>query len=182
MPTDLLGCDEWLAQAGELAAGLPEVAGDGAAWVAAVRGQVRTLRSELAAVCPWLPALRSAGAEASDRWQEIGQELNTPAGAAAWAARLPSLREELAGWAKGMPAVGREAAAESLIEALDRSAAATIAADLEELARRAGRFADAMDFRFLYNPARHLFAIGYNVPIERLDLMSADFLKHAGAR
>ena len=32
---------------------------------------------------------------------------------------------------------------------------------LEALARRAGAFADAMDFRFLYDPQRQLFAIGY---------------------
>ena len=33
-----------------------------------------------------------------------------------------------------------------------------------------------MDFRFLYNDARHLFAIGYNVPLERLDPAHYDLL------
>jgi cyclic beta-1,2-glucan glucanotransferase len=34
-------------------------------------------------------------------------------------------------------------------------------ARLEALARRAGAFADGMDFGFLYDPQRHLFAVGY---------------------
>ena len=175
-PADLLGWDEWLARGEELAAALPDVAGDGQAWVLAVRSQVRTLREELAAVCPWLPALRSALDRTNDRWQSTCRKLNAAAGAAQWAALLPGIREELAGWAKGMPTVGREAAAESLIAALEQSTAATLGDELDELARRAGGYADAMDFGFLYNPARHLFAIGYNVPIERLDPAHYDLL------
>src|SRR3954465_8519793 len=40
----------------------------------------------------------------------------------------------------------------------------------------ARRFVDDMDFRFLYNPHRHLFAIGYHVPREALEQAHYDLL------
>jgi cyclic beta-1,2-glucan synthetase len=97
-------------------------------------------------------------------------ELNTPASVRQWAQRLPSLRSELA--SRGF---------DSLAAALDRSRAGSLAAQLEELASRADGFADEMDFRFLYNEARHLFSIGYNVQLERLDPGHYDLLASEAA-
>jgi cyclic beta-1,2-glucan synthetase len=175
---DLLAWDGWLATAGEIASHLPTPAVDGVYWVGAVVRQLRELREELAAVCPWLPALRAAPAAVNgdERWRAVAAELNTPAGVGRWADRLPALRAELAGWAKGAPAAGREAVAEALTAAIDRSRAGELLHALSELARRAVGFADAMDFRFLYDGPRHLFAIGYNVPHERLDPAHYDLL------
>src|SRR5207237_424085 len=48
-----------------------------------------------------------------DRWSALLAELNTPAGPRHWADRLPALRAELEGWAKGTPEAGHEAAAEA---------------------------------------------------------------------
>src|SRR5206468_3040392 len=109
-------------------------------------------------------------------WRALCRDLNTPAGVGRWSRVLPGLQDEVAAWAKGSPVAGREAVAEALGAALDPSAAAALADDLDKLAGRAGGFADAMDFRFLYNPTRHLFAIGYNVPLERLDPAHYDLL------
>ena len=41
--------------------------------------------------------------------------------------------------------------------------------DLRTLAERADQLAAGMDFRFLYNRNRHLFSVGYNVALGRLD-------------
>src|SRR5207302_9720329 len=65
--------------------------------------------------------------------------------------------------------------------AIGRSTATELATTFDELAARAGRFADAIDFRFLYNDARSLFAIGYNVPLERLDPAHYDLLASEAA-
>src|SRR5262249_37528483 len=116
-----------------------------------------------------------------DAWAALLNELDTPAGVPRWAERLPVLQAELAGWAKGKPASGHEADAEALAEALARSKAADLALALEGLARRANAFADAMDFVFLYNATRNLFAIGYNVPLERLDPAPYDLLASEAA-
>jgi cyclic beta-1,2-glucan synthetase len=116
-----------------------------------------------------------------DRWSALVAELNTPASPRHWLDRLPALRAELEGWAKGTPEPGHEAEAEALTAAIAESTAPQLVADLDELVRRAVRFADAMDFRFLYNEARHLFAIGYNVPLERLDTAHYDLLASEAA-
>src|SRR5207302_7788387 len=65
--------------------------------------------------------------------------------------------------------------------AIGRSTATELATTFDELAARAGRFADAIDFRFLYNDARSLFAIGYNVPLGRLDPAHYDLLASEAA-
>jgi cyclic beta-1,2-glucan synthetase len=46
----------------------------------------------------------------------------------------------------------------------------------QRLADQADDFADAMDFRILYNKDRHLFAVGYNLAHERLDTAHYDLL------
>ncbi|MBN9524200.1 glycosyl transferase family 36, partial [bacterium] len=163
VPAGLTAWGDWLDRAVKLAADLPAADGDAGFWVRAVATQVRALRDELAAVCPWLPALAAAG--------EFRAELDTPVAARAWAKRLPVIRAALAD----------QPDTEALVAALDRSAAADTAARLDGLARRAGALADAMDFRFLYNEARHLFSIGYNVPLERLDAGHYDLLASEAA-
>jgi hypothetical protein len=47
---------------------------------------------------------------------------------------------------------------------------------LEELARRAEQLSKEMDFRFLFDPRRQLFAIGYNAAEERRDNSYYDLL------
>jgi cyclic beta-1,2-glucan synthetase len=127
------------------------------------------------------PDTGEPGGRTGSRWNELLVELNTPAGPRQWADRLPGLTAELEAFAKGTPEPGHEAAAEALAAALAQSTAPQLVADLDDLAQRAVRFADAMDFRFLYNETRHLFAIGYNVPLERLDTAHYDLLASEAA-
>lgn len=128
-----------------------------------------------AALQPLAPQGRADGKN-GDPWFTLLDELNTPASVRQWADRLPLLLSELSGWAKGSPAAGHEAEAEELLDFVNRSAAPALVESLDDLALRAGRFGDAMDFRFLYNDHRNLFAIGYNVPLERLDPAHYDLL------
>jgi cyclic beta-1,2-glucan synthetase len=177
--------DEWLKHGAEIAGALPS---GSEAWSEALVQQVREARAELAAVCPWLLALRSAlsstGTElrsVTDPWRSLLKRLGEAASISSWKERVHILRDELAGWAKGKPFSGHEADAEALAEAISRSTAGTLASELDALVIKAGVLADAMDFRFLYNESRHLFAIGYNVPLERLDSAHYDLLASEAA-
>jgi cyclic beta-1,2-glucan synthetase len=184
----LTAWDEWLARGDELTAKLPPSTQP---FRDLLDHEIRSRRLELASVCPWVGALHSRPGVnpvptlppqsreeglIGDPWLTLLDELNTPASVRQWVERLPLLTSELAGWAKGSPAAGHEAQAEELLEFVNRSSAPAIIASLDDLALRAGLFADAMDFRFLYNDPRNLFAIGYNVPLERLDPAHYDLL------
>ena len=57
-----------------------------------------------------------------------------------------------------------------------RDLGATLAPRLTGLAERARAFADAMEFRFLYEPSRRLFSIGFRVDDGQLDPGSYDLL------
>ena len=116
----------------------------------------------------------------SNRLRQILIELDTPTGVRQWAMRLPILLDELADCTQTLPADGQQAA-KLLATAIGRSRAAGLASGLDVLCRRASGFADAMDFRFLYNESRHLFSIGYNVPQERLDPAHYDLLASEAA-
>src|SRR5262249_45010161 len=56
------------------------------------------------------------------------------------------------------------------------AASSELADRLRDLADVARRLVEEMDFHFLYNPHRHLFAIGYHVPRESLDQAHYDLL------
>jgi cellobiose phosphorylase len=62
----------------------------------------------------------------------------------------------------------------SLVDAAGQSAQ-TCVAELEDLAHRSDELA-RMDFTILYDPARELFSIGYNVTLHRLDASYYDLL------
>jgi cyclic beta-1,2-glucan synthetase len=173
-PADLIGWCDWFEQAEKLASGL----GAGV-WAEAVAAQARALRAEFDAVCPWVADLRAfdAALRAAPGTPvnhgltlELRTELNTPAPLRRLAHRLPGLAADL-----------RSRELEALAAACERSAAPEVVDRLERSAHRCAAFADAMDFRFLYNEARHLFSIGYNVPLERLDSGHYDLLASEAA-
>ncbi|VTS01618.1 glycosyltransferase 36 : Cellobiose phosphorylase OS=Singulisphaera acidiphila (strain ATCC BAA-1392 / DSM 18658 / VKM B-2454 / MOB10) GN=Sinac_1249 PE=4 SV=1: Glycoamylase: CBM_X: Glyco_transf_36: GT36_AF: CBM_X: Glyco_transf_36: GT36_AF [Gemmata massiliana] len=168
VPGDLTGWSDWLGRAGKLVQTLPTPAG-GDAWVRALNEQVRGAREELETVCPWVPALRAV--QPAERSAPFLTELNTPASVRQWAQRTSGLRTELSSRSELGP----------LATAVDGSRAEELVAQLSNLASRADRFAGAMDFRFLYNESRHLFSIGYNVPLERLDSAHYDLLASEAA-
>jgi cyclic beta-1,2-glucan synthetase len=160
-PADLLGWTDWLEEAEKRARALPD---GGEFWTRALLDQIRGLRAELDAVCPWLPALRAV--PEADRRTAPFAELNAPADLKVWVDRLPILRTDLA----------NRPGTDALTAALDRSQAAALAARLSDLAGRAERFADETEFRFLYNETRNLFSIGYDVQSGRLDPAHYDLL------
>jgi cyclic beta-1,2-glucan synthetase len=167
--SDLLSWDDWLERAEKLLADLPTPSGDGKFWITALANQIRGLREEMTAVCPWLPELRAR--LATDHQLTVLTELNTPASVGKWAERLPQIHTELA----------KRGEATALAAALERSRASELATQMNDLAQRADRFANAMDFRFLYNETRNLFSIGYNVPLERLDSAHYDLIASEAA-
>nr|WP_269792833.1 glycoside hydrolase family 94 protein [Stenotrophomonas sp. Iso1] len=73
--------------------------------------------------------------------------------------RIPTLREVLT---RSTNLLAKEHARERILQ-------------LEQLAHRAGQFS-LMDYEFLYDPARHLLAIGYNLDEHRLDSGFYDLL------
>ena len=95
-------------------------------------------------------------------------------------ALLGSLIEEIPPTASAPPALspaeentGLETWLGALREAADRARQRLLA--LETLARQSGALA-AMDFTFLFDPARNLFSIGYSVTERRLDASFYDLL------
>ncbi|HWA10844.1 MAG TPA: glucoamylase family protein [Opitutaceae bacterium] len=164
------------AQARELAAALPADAGDELkGWTRALVQDCQAQREDLVLLAPWLvlpPAPADQPAEIAAGLDRIGRE--------ATLRDLAELGEEF------IPLVARLRAAASgprqthlgeLLAALQRGAerAAARIADTADLARQATALAD-MDFHFLFNEARDLFAVGYNVSERRLDSSCYDLL------
>lgn len=183
----LLGWDEWLNQV-EVQIDKQSTANE--PWCDALKMTCRAVRHELSTVVPWLNVLngidgrspnQSSDTTVNGPWQVLLRELDTPNSVRYWSERLPAIQDELDAWSKGKPSAGHEKEAEALLESVRRSTAPTLTAALEDILDRAGRLADAMDFRFLYNDSRNLFAIGYNVPLERLDPAHYDLLASEAA-
>src|SRR5262249_12712125 len=154
-------------------------------WAHNFAGQVHDRSEELARLAPWLGLLREQGAEkGSDPQKSKGSdpfsapEAGTPpADLAGWIL----LRERLTGgagvgeWnAQREPLLAEWAAspgpvAAGLSKAIQEGSAPRFLVRCQELADRAAVLAAAMDFKLLYNQQRHLFSIGYNLAINRLD-------------
>jgi cyclic beta-1,2-glucan synthetase len=188
----LAGADEAATKAAALAAACPTTIAD------AVRA-LDELGAELARIdrradriaLPWLARAEKAVADAAAAARASAPFLalrDLPPS-------LAPLRAELEG-ATSLEGLVRAAAI--VLDALDapslgageraraaelRAAAASTAkaaraalADLAAIAERAGALADAMDFRFLLDPERDLFSIGYNASNARLDPSHYDLL------
>ena len=140
-------------------------------WSAALLRQCQALHEDLLWLAPWLPlheaepgaARDSAMAGASVEVADTIHADPAPRG-------LPTLAQ-LAATALAVQSVddAQVALATGVARARDRIA------ELERLAHIAGQFAQ-MDVDFLYDPARHLFAIGYNDDDERRDRGYYDLL------
>jgi cyclic beta-1,2-glucan synthetase len=121
------------------------------------------------------PAGRN-GEEVAGRWDKVRRLLLTPAAPAEAEARQKEALTALADLqALGLSPEGRAALA-ALADAVGRSGAAALRQRLRRLAERAAAFAQAMDFRLLYNEQRHLFSIGFNRSAGRLDQSHYDLL------
>ncbi len=127
-------------------------------WRDALSRQSLALRDELAWLAPWLD---TAGDDAPAH-----AATPMPAKDAAGVSLL-ALADTL------VAAADAEGASRQLALGVSRARVRII--ELERLAHLAGQFAQ-MDYGFLYDPARHLLAIGYNVDEERRDAGFYDLL------
>ena len=182
-PTDLAGWHEWLSVLGEqtgilsgqahrLAEYLSTVSAEVAWWVEAFARQVRDLANELAELAPWSDSAQNAPAQGA-----IRDELGAVFSLAEVGERRTRVVDELTALEKDLPVTeDRRAWVRRVHEALQNSSAPALLDRCRQLADWADALAAAMDFRFLYKPDRHLFAIGYNVAQDRLDESAYDLL------
>lgn len=132
-------------------------------WMSRLRELAQQRRDELLAAYPWLPELaawRDKGAS-----PELLAELDRPAS-------LNDLAQNLPRWREAFPAGA---------DVFDRCQAKAMADELRRIIQHAETFIEPMDFRWLYNPERELFALGYHLPRERLDQAHYDLLASEAA-
>jgi cyclic beta-1,2-glucan synthetase len=155
------------------------------AWVDALQATIASHRRDLDAFASWaepleeviatLPAEIVAGLPAAGRlvgpMPALGE---VPALAGAAARELADLVEASPDAMAG-PRLDRGRIVKTM-EALERSALGAVAPRLEEAAGAALAFAEAMDFTFLFDGSRQLFAIGYRVADGVLDEGRYDLL------
>ena len=166
------------------AAGAREESKDFELWRRTFAQCCRDHREEMVALFPWLPSQERLRAHAARQdnhaLKEILDQLAAPSlnliadNSELWAAQI-------APWAE---AEAKKADSAEVAQALADLGAALAAAgrraqqqilELENLARRCEALA-RMDFTLLYDPARELFSIGYNVSQHKLDANYYDLL------
>ena len=156
---------------------LPHLAvGELRAWVDEALSEAEATRAEIDAAVPWLPLLdelpaayQQADGAFDETLPHLAAALLEPfdlASAPELVARGRSLVAELEQRLDAGPdaeAARRWNAAllAALDDALERGR--RVAADLEDAAARCRAAVEAMDFRFLYDPTRDLFHLGYHV-------------------
>ena len=153
-----------------LQANIRSACASGAATIAATREWAARLEADAAQVAASFaePATSDAAfwsASLLRQCRTVREELDflLPAGPEGDELRaVPTLRELAAAAPERFPAIGRARALERMVR-IER-----LASDCAELAR--------MDYGFLYDKARHLLAIGYNVAERRRDASHYDLL------
>jgi cyclic beta-1,2-glucan synthetase len=186
-PTDLFAWHERLEQLASAANGLDlgglEHFSEPYRWGTRLKEQVEEFRVELTAICPWLVPLADLRAR-NDR----------PRDAETWSTRLGTIMplkyvesiaeaasEELVAAAATSSTEEARRLCRAAAEACRSSTAREIRTFAEQLADRADRIAVGMDFQFLYNESRHLFSIGLNLQLGRLDNSHYDLLASESA-
>jgi cyclic beta-1,2-glucan synthetase len=160
-----------LADADEIGAHLNAGVSEGQRWAQALQRQCRDAAEELRTMLPWL-SLRGPDARLAAIVEAIQIPLLQDV-ADMGASVLASLRAQVStdATAEESEWIAAFARAASESAALARGRIVT----LHELGLRACEMAQ-MDFAFLYDPARHLFAIGYNASDRRMDASYYDLL------
>ncbi|WP_435019716.1 GH36-type glycosyl hydrolase domain-containing protein [Tundrisphaera sp. TA3] len=199
-PADLLAWDDWLGRIDWAATALaarvrgmtglaPAVLERGEAWARSLETQLRGHRADLAALAPWLApvasldaaadAARGRSADFDGAWRRLRADLIAPASVDAMALAVRELPgrvaelERIAGADAPSPLVGG-------LRAIADAAGRSVAGDLRDRGLRQidrlDALATGMDFRFLYKPDRHLFSIGMNLALGRLDASCYDLM------
>ncbi|HMC89707.1 MAG TPA: hypothetical protein VKI17_09165, partial [Gemmataceae bacterium] len=203
---DLAACEEWLQQMEQRAAellrdvqrlgsALQEKPVDLERWAQNFAAHLREQRDELSATAPWLSLLREPagrGAVEADKdddkragsWQAIRRRLLSSGSLADLQVNMESVVGDLAALEEDNhppAAVAEQAAApryafSTIMQAVQGSIVPELLARLHRLADRAATLAREMDFKLLYNEPRHLFSIGLNLAVNRLDNAHYDLL------
>ncbi|MHB1676880.1 MAG: GH36-type glycosyl hydrolase domain-containing protein [Sulfuriferula sp.] len=156
------------------------------AWAEAVRFDIGSHTKDIAKFMSWAPIIAIAVPVAPPENSQSGLQqlesrlralLESPPALAGLAALCQSGLEIVGAW-EALPGEGnRDWLRKLRIEFLRSSVAANgLLQRLKNIASRARAQSDAMDFNFLYEPARKLFSIGYNVAEAALDASYYDLL------
>lgn len=184
-PKDLSGWHVWVQELLEQARPLTDLANKQAdrmqcpdlqRWINHLREQVYDLIGELQGVCPWLadvPALAALRVpnDLIELRNRVAQALATSSSVGEWADQIPSIRAEL----EKLKSCD-EKLITRMLQLVTSSTAMTMAKQLRSLAARCDKLGEDMDFTFLYNSDRSLFAIGFNKAVGRLDNAHYDLL------
>jgi cyclic beta-1,2-glucan synthetase len=155
-------------------------------WGSRLKEQVEEWRTELATNCPWLAPLAGLRAESKrgsnpDAWSKLLIRLGTLGPLGELEAVAEAGAADLAAMADGFSSEESRQSCRAAAEACRTSAARDFRTLAEQLADRADRLATGMDFAFLYNESRHLFSIGLNLHLGRLDASHYDLLASESA-
>jgi cyclic beta-1,2-glucan synthetase len=154
-------------------------------WAEAVRGTIASHERDLATLMPWAPNLATPQPEAPGDAPEIASALarlfTPPPSPADLPERCRVAIEELTIARETVLRAGPPPALariDELIASLGRSSAAAleVVARLQAVARTTTDLFDAMDFGFLFDPARKIFSIGYRGSDGSLDGSAYDLL------
>jgi len=152
-------------------------------WIHEAHRDCRTLFPWTDVAQPALPP--SSAGQTQQSWQrllKLCQERSSLAGLidlpAAVGPHLADIRHCAAAELHGESLSAVKRRVEELAAAIDAGAQAALALSqrLERLAAQMEQAALEMDFRFLYNPGRRLFSIGFNLEDEKLDRSHYDML------
>jgi len=158
-------------------------------WSNALNEHVESMHLEAETCFPWLNLLLvppDTGASREDSalaraWQDLLNAVESPTRLADTGDITARIRVALSAWQEqwaGDHPPGVEAWTHAFEAALDKGGAActSVREGLREVAGACSRELDQMDFALLYDAARKLFHIGYNVSENRLDLHHYDLI------
>jgi cellobiose phosphorylase len=158
---------------------------DFAAWRQIFEQSCREQREEIFAGCPWMnlpePLKAYLNPEKAQEFEKFLEQLDTPMSVRRlagemenWLLKLDELSDAARNSPESAELAGLLSGLYSSLAAAGQKAQARMQ-ELENLAQRCDELA-RMDFTILYDPARELFSIGYNVSLHRLDTSCYDLL------
>lgn len=141
-----------------------------------VRNRLQGLCTDFATLFAWQPIL--AEVTEQTEWRALVEQLAETRTLPQIAALLATVREHSQSLTKTNGDAASSVRMEALHKAIDSSAVAArdLLTRITRLAKLTEQIALGMDFRFLFNPQRRLFSIGFNVEEGRLDRSHYDML------
>ncbi len=185
-PTEMIQLlDKAIEAATKLADAKNDPASDFESWRKIFEQSCREQRDEILTAFPWMNLHESLKAhldkESAKELKKFWEELNAPMSVRRladetqnWLAKLDELRDAARSSPENAELAKLLLDLRSLLDAAGQKALATLN-KLEDLAHRCDELA-RMDFTILYDQARELFSIGYNVSQHRLDTSCYDLL------